>query len=100
MPPPRSLARYMAASASRSRASGRACGPVAMAMPMLVRTKASSSPRTNGAASDAVGDRDRLVGARDLLAQDHELVAAEPRGGVARAQHVLEPVGDVDEQVV
>ena len=36
----------------------------------------------------------------DVLAEDHELVAAEARRGVAGAQHVLEPPRDVDEQLV
>ena len=49
---------------------------------------------------DALGDADRLVRAVELLADDEELVAAEPRHGVGRAHGVVEPRGERDEQVV
>ena len=49
---------------------------------------------------DALGDADRLVRAVELLADDEELVAAEPRDRVAGAHRVVQPRRQRDEQLV
>ena len=49
---------------------------------------------------DALGDPDRVALAGDVLAQDGELVAAEPRGGVARPQHAGQARGHRAQQLV
>src|SRR3954452_20354107 len=49
---------------------------------------------------DTVGDRGRLARAADVLDEDRELVAAQPRGGVDRAQAAAQALGDLDEQLV
>ena len=48
----------------------------------------------------ALGDRERLGVGLEVLGEDHELVAAEPRDGVRVAQHLGEALGDGDQQVV
>ena len=49
---------------------------------------------------DPLGQAHRRLGSVDVLAQDDELVAAEPAHGVARSQLVLQPVGHVHQQAV
>ena len=49
---------------------------------------------------DALGDADRLVRAVELLADDEELVAAEPRDGVGRPHRVVQARRERHQQVV
>ena len=59
------------------------------AMPMLAVAETwneSSSDRFLQRRDDAFRDVDRVVGIGELVHQHRELVAAEPRRGVARAQ--------------
>ena len=49
---------------------------------------------------DALGHPDRLARAVELLAHDQELVAAEPRHGVGRADRIVQPRRERDQQVV
>src|SRR2546423_317263 len=49
---------------------------------------------------DALGDGDRLALVAHVLEQDRELVAAQPRGGVACPQAAAQARGDRDEQLV
>ena len=51
-------------------------------------------------AAQALGDLPRLVGAREILEQDGELVAAEPRGGVLGAQAGRQSLGGRAQQLV
>ena len=48
----------------------------------------------------AVGDVDGLDAFAAVLQQDRELVAAQPRGGVGRAQAFLEPFAHLAQQLV
>ncbi len=50
--------------------------------------------------ADPLGDADRLRLGVEVLAQDHELVAAEARDGVADAQPLAQPRRQRDEQLV
>jgi hypothetical protein len=47
-----------------------------------------------------LGDRERVKGAVDVLAQDGELVASDARSGVLRAQDGRDAPGDRHEQLV
>ena len=70
---------------------------------MLALTKCSRSRRTKdrvSASAIALGDPGRPVLVADILGEHGELVAAEARDGVARAQRLLEPGGDGREQLV
>ena len=49
---------------------------------------------------DALGELDRLGDVGDVFAHDHELVAAEARHRVGRADRTGEPTRDLDEQLV
>ena len=49
---------------------------------------------------DPLGDGHGLVRAADVLAEDHELVAADAGGGVAAAQDPGQPARDRDQQQV
>ncbi len=49
---------------------------------------------------DAVGHVDGAAGVVHPVDQDRELVAAQPRHGVAGAEKVLEPAGDAHQQLV
>ena len=51
-------------------------------------------------AAHPVGDRDRGLGVREVLADDGELVAAEARHGVARPHGHHEPVAHLAQQLV
>ncbi len=51
-------------------------------------------------AADAVGDDDGVVAPIELVAQDHELVTAEPGDGVTGPDRCSEPLRDRDEEVV
>ena len=83
------LALYMASSASRSSVSELASSPSpAIATPMLMVT--SRSPISVGIAvghlgAHPVGDEGRGVDVREVLAEHHELVAADPGDGVLGA---------------
>ena len=71
-------------------------------MPMLAAQRqllARDRERLAEVLEDPLGDLDR-VGARDVLEQHDELVAAEARGGVARAHAGREPLGDVEQRRV
>jgi hypothetical protein len=48
----------------------------------------------------ALGDGDRLLGATDVAADDHELVAAKARHGVAGAQRLVQAGRELEQQVV
>ncbi len=51
--------------------------------------------------ADALGDADGLaLGVEQVLAQDDELVAAQAGHRVAGAQHLAEPIGHTDDQLV
>ena len=70
---------------------------------MLARTCASPVPtddRLGERRDDPLGDGHRLVGAAHVLAEDHELVAADAGRGVAGAQDAGQPAGDRDQQQV
>ena len=86
---PRSLARYMAASASRISVSGSASVSSGRAMPMLTPTNTSVSSMTNGPLT-ASSTRSAMAMAScwrdEVLAEDDELVAAEAGHGVAGAE--------------
>ena len=89
-------------SASRSRSSTVAC-PSSIAMPTDAATRrlAGAEPVGAGEAlADAAGDLQRLVPARDVLADDDELVAAEAGDRVTGAHAALEPAGDEEQQLV
>ena len=80
------FARTIAISASRSSSSGVARPGRATAMPSDALMNQSRPLSENGARSSApmpVGDAPRLVGVRDRVEDDPELVAAEPRDRVA-----------------
>ena len=102
-PRPRSLARYIAASAWRTSSSARSSPPFQTAMPIDAVSMTSSSPSDERRAqhlveaTGAVGD---LVDVARLVAQHDELVAAEPGDRVALARAGAEPRGDLDEQGV
>ncbi len=49
---------------------------------------------------DAFGELDRFGDVLDVLAHDHELVAAEPGDGVGRADRAHEPSRDLEQQLV
>ena len=102
-PRPFSLARYIAASASPTRSSAVRVRSPATAMPTLAETNCSVVPSSNGrasAAGHALGDADRHLGLGEVVADDAELVAAEARDRVARAQHLGEPPGQQAQQLV
>ena len=52
------------------------------------------------AVDDAFGELDRLADVGDVFAHDHELVAAEARDGVGRADRRRQPARHLDEQLV
>ena len=84
---PRSLARYMAASASRSSCS--ADEPCAADGDADAGGRVQLAPRQRDRLvqrrDDALGELDRLADVGDVFAHDHELVAAEAGDGVGRA---------------
>ena len=49
---------------------------------------------------DPLGDGDRVTFSRDALEDERELVAAEPRNGVARAHRLVQPGRDRHQQLV
>ena len=70
---------------------------------MLAVTRTSWSPIRTGrptALAEPLRDRGRFFVAHDRLAQHDELVAAESGHGVARADHLLEPDADGQQQLV
>src|SRR5204862_5758696 len=60
---------------------------------------AAELDRLGDARQEARGDVDRLLLA-GAVQQDGELVASDPGDGVSRAQRVLEPAGDRDQELV
>ena len=100
---PSSLARYIAASASRSISSA-VSSPAAAQRDADARGHeallALDHDRRVERGGDAVGDagRDGLV--VDARQEDRELVAAEAGDRVAGAQRVAQPLGDDDQQLV
>ncbi len=102
-PRPRSLARYMATSASCSRSS-RDLPYSLRAMPMLmVATTSCPALRVIGSRSDVEdgrGDVAGVVGRGQSLQQDDELVAAEARQRVARTHGTAQAVADDAQQLV
>ena len=101
---PRSLARYIAASASRSSSSGSSCAPSRRTTPIEADATCTSSPSSeNGSANtraEAPRDpqRHRLVD--DVLAQHDELVAAEAPHRVGRPHRVAQARGELAQQLV
>ena len=64
---------------------------------------AAHDSRADHGGEEALGDLDREIASgirRQVLAQDRELVAAEPGDRVARSDHALELPRDLDEQLV
>ena len=75
-------------------------------MPTLAPTNISVPRTTIGrmtVGEQALRDLDRQLArrvGREVLAQDRELVAAEPGDGVAGTDHAFERAGDRDEELV
>ena len=70
---------------------------------MLARTKSCLSSIVTGALDgllEALGDVGGVLGALDVLEQHGELVAAEPGGGVGRAERREQPLADLAEHLV
>jgi hypothetical protein len=61
---------------------------------------AAEAERLGERGGDAAGDRDRGGLAGQVAGDEDELVAAEPRDGVGRAQDAPQARGDLDEQAV
>ena len=102
-PRPRSLARYMATSASCKRSSREV--PASLnAMPMLMVATTSWPPlsrmRLTQRLEHPVGHLAGILGRAHALEDDHELVAAETRQGVTRPDGTPEALGDDAEQLV
>ena len=101
-PLPASLAAYIARSAFPSTSSARGVGTGALQAE--ARRRGDLAPvedeRRLERAAHALGDLPRLVGAREVLEQDGELVAAEPRGGVLGAQAGRQSLGGRAQQLV
>ena len=98
----RALARYIAASASRSRSFGEAVSSPATAMPMLPRPADLAALDLDGRAQEAeqaVRGRDGHVGG-DILEQDREFVAAETGDAVAGPDGAAQALADDLEQRV
>ena len=97
-PFPRSLAMYIAASASRSRSSALAASLDAKAMPRL-GVSCSSWPADLDRAADRLDGAIRDVSTCELvgeaLQQQRELVAAQPCRAVRRARRAVEPRRDL-----
>ena len=92
----------MAASASRITSPGCAPGD-AMRDPdrrRQVQLAVLDLERRGQRLEHAVGDQLGLLAVGEVLQQHRELVAAEPRDGVPRAQRGLQPARDLDQQVV
>ena len=98
------LRAYMARSAVRRSRSGSSAGRSATATPTLTVTGSRVSPMSTGldldAGADALGDGVGLVGVGQVLADDHELVAAGAADGVGRAHGPADALGHLDEQAV
>ena len=93
----------MAASASRIRSAASACGSVAIAMPMLPPMNAVAvleRERLGERLEQPLGDGDRVVGPGDVLAHEHELVAAEAGGHLVAADGGAQALGDGEQQAV
>ena len=86
---PPSFAAYIARSALRSSSSASALPGRAIAMPTLIRVPRAVRALVAQGAGDALGDLLGLRLAGDVLEQDAELVTAEPRRRVVRAQAPL-----------
>ena len=100
-PRPRSLARYIAASASRSIFAG-AWASRPTAMPTEAEQKTSPEATANGLLpdlGDALGDLEGLLVGLDL-GQHDELVAAQARHGVRGAHDLGQARADLDQQLV
>ncbi len=100
---PRSLARYIAASASRSSSSGLASRvPVTVTPTLAVRKRCSPSSTTGGRSESARRSQIRSACASSTTSrqQDRELVAAEAGHQVALAQNARQPLRDLGEQPV
>ena len=98
---PRSLAQYIAASASRSTSSG-GLSPI-IVIPMLAVTTTSFPPIVNGACTISSTRFASVYASNsrpDLLADHHELVAAEPCDEVAGAQRDAQARTHLDEERV
>ena len=101
-PPWRGTSRRRRRGSGRSTSTSRSA---ASAMPRLAVTRPHRrAGRWNGVLEGAQ-DRARPTAiascsSTDVLAQDRELVAAEPRDGLAPAQRVAQPVGDRHDQLV
>ena len=101
-PLPASLAAYIARSAFPSTSSAVSVGTGALHAE--ARRRGDLAPveddRRLERAAQALGDLPRLVGAREVLEQDGELVAAEPRGGVLGAQAARQSLRGRAQQLV
>ena len=101
---PSFLAWYIAASACRSSVSAVASPSVSdTAMPMLAVTNTSSVVSAIGsatAASSRSASADDRLDAREVVAEHHELVAAEARDDVAGPDRVPEPLRDGHDELV
>ena len=96
------LASYIARSAQRSRSVGSVASSGKTAMPMLASTGSSRPATGNGRrmpAPQALGDHPGEVGVR-AVEDDRELVAADPREQVVRAQGDLQARRDERQQLV
>ena len=100
-PRPRSLARYIAASASRSIVAGWV-GLRATAMP--IEADVNTSPDATwiaGVKTSAMRSAISKASASSTTSHEHdELVAAQARHGVRRAHRVVQARADLDEQLV
>ena len=106
------MARYIAASASRSSDSGVSCSVAASVPPTLTVQKCSPLSSTSGLGDrgrEPLGDVDGAARAVDVGADDDELVAAQARDRVRRADRGGQPgregqqhlvAGGVTERVV
>ncbi len=97
------FARTIAISASRSISSGVARPGRPSEIPieaLMNHSRAAHRERRPQVRSDPLGDGARLVGARDLVEQDAELVAAEAGDRVARSQAGDQALADGHQQPV
>ena len=100
---PRSLARYIAASASRISVSGSTSTSSGTGDPDAHPDEHLGVVDDEPAADrpvDPLGHRDRVALVEDVLAQHDELVTAEAGDRVARAQRQRQALADGDEQAV
>ena len=99
----RRFAWNIATSASRMSSSPDSAREPAIAMPMLAVTDTLRSrgvDRSPDVGQDALGERDDVGLVGDVLADDDELVAAQPGHGVARPQRRVDAARDADQHLV